>query len=266
MSGDGENDDSEPEYEYDHAPVTVAGKRAVVIGATSGIGEAIALGFAADGADVIATSRTPEKVADTAAKLRAVGADTAEVTCDVTDPASVERLRDAAVGALGGVDVLVTSAGAIARRRVDEVGESEWHRVLDVQLNGVYRAIHAFAGEVESVVNVSSLAARIALAEAAAYSAAKGGVEALTRAAAKELAPDARVNAVAPGFVITPQNEETYAPGTEKRRRIDERTPMGRVAEREEIVGAAIYLASDAASFTTGDVVTVDGGFADGAL
>ena len=93
-----------------------------------------------------------------------------------------------------------------------------------------------------------------------------GGVEALTRAAAKELAPDARVNAVAPGFVITPQNEETYAPGTEKRRRIDERTPMGRVAEREEIVGAAIYLASDAASFTTGDVVTVDGGFADSAL
>lgn len=250
---------------YEHTPVTVSGKRAVVVGGTSGIGEAIALGCAADGADVIATSRTESKVADTARKLRERGATTAEVTCDVTDPSTIDDVCETALEALGGVDVLVTSASAISRRRVDEIPASEWEHVLDVQLDGVYRAIQRFSRTIDegSVVNVSSLAARAAMAEASAYSAAKGGVEALTRAAAKELAPEIRVNAVAPGFVITPQNEETYAPGTTKRKRIDDRTPMGRVADREEIVGAAIYLASDAASFTTGEVITVDGGFAD---
>jgi len=104
------------------------------------------------------------------------------------------------------------------------------------------------------------------MADLPAYAAAKGGVEAFTRASAKELAPGIRVNAIAPGFVITPQNEETYAEGTEKRAKIDERALAGRVAEREEIVGAAVYLGSDASSYVTGDVLTVDGGFADSAL
>jgi len=250
---------------YEHTPVTVSGKRAVVVGGTSGIGEAVALGFAAEGADVIATSRTESKVADTARKLHDRGATTAEVTCDVTDQSTIDDVCETAVETLGGVDVLVTSAGAISRRRVDEITQSEWDHVFDVQLDGVYRAIQTFSRAMDggSVVNVSSLAARSAIAEASAYAAAKGGVEALTRVAAKELAPDVRVNAIAPGFVITPQNEETYAPGTAKRKRIDERAPMGRVADREEIVGAAVYLASDAASYTTGEVLTVDGGFAD---
>jgi len=249
---------------YEHTPVSVSGTRAVVIGGTSGIGEAIALGFAADGADVIATSRSEEKVADTAAKLRERGATTTEVTCDVTDRASIEEVRDASVDTFGGVDTFITSAGAIARQRVDEIDEDEWDHTLDVQLDGVYRAIQSFAPVIEegAIVNISSLAARLAFAEASAYSAAKGGVDALTRTTAKELAPKIRVNAIAPGFVITPQNEDTYAPGTTKREKIDDRTPMERVADREEIVGAAIYLASDAASFTTGEVVTVDGGFA----
>ena len=256
---------------YDHTPVTVADETVVVIGGTSGIGEAIALGFAADGADVVATSRTADAVEETAADLRELGADTVEVTSDVTDRESLRALRDATVDALGGVDALVTSQGAIARARVDEVSDAEWDRVTDVALDGTYRAIQAFAdplaaGDGGSVVTISSLTARLAMADLAPYAAAKGGVEALTRAAAKELAPAVRVNAVAPGFVVTPQNEDTYAEGTEKRTRIDERTPMGRVAEREEVVGAALYLASDAASFTTGEVLTVDGGFADSAL
>jgi len=249
--------------DYEHTPVTVEGKRAVVVGGTGGIGEAIALGFASEGADVVATSRTPEKVATTAEALRERGAETAEVTCDVTDPDSVEHLREATVETLGGVDAVVASQGAIARTRVTEVGEEEWDRVLDVALDGVWRVLAEFAPALDtgSVTTVSSLTARMGVTEAAAYTAAKGGVDALTRAAANELAPDIRVNAIAPGFVITPQNRETYAEGTEKRRRIDERTPMGRVADREEIVGAAVYLASDAASYTTGEVVTVDGGF-----
>lgn len=249
---------------YSHTPVSVDGKTAVVIGGTSGIGEAIALGFAADGADVVATSRHEEKVVTTAEKLRAEGAATIEHTCDVTDRATLEALRDETIETFGSVDVLVASQGAISRYPFADVPEDEWDRVLDVALDGVYRACQVFAEEMDdgSVVNISSLAARLAVANAPAYSAAKGGVDSLTRAMATELAPEIRVNAIAPGFVITPQNEDEYAEGTDKRNRIDERTPLGRVADREEIVGAAIYLASDAASYTTSEVLTVDGGFA----
>lgn len=251
-----------------HTPVTVEGKIAVVIGGTSGIGEAIALGFAADGADVVASSRTRARVHETAEQLRTCGAETLEVTCDVTDRESLEHLRDATTDEFGTVDVLVTSASAVSRESFREMPESEWERVLDVQLTGVYRACQVFANRMNtgSIVNVSSGAAQVAMANLSAYSSAKGGVNALTRTAAKELAPDIRVNALSPGFVITPQNEDTYAPGTEKRRRVDRRTPMGRVADREEMVGAVIYLASDAASYTTGEILTVDGGFATSAL
>jgi len=252
--------------DYEHTPVSLAGKRAVVIGGTSGIGGAIARGFAAEGADVIATSRTRSAVEETAADLRARGARTATPTCDVTDPDDVASLASTAVDELGGVDVVVHSQGAIARDRVDEVSESEWERVLDVALDGVYRSTQAFARVMESgaIVNISSLTARLAFPETAAYTAAKGGVEALTRVSAKELGPEIRVNAIAPGFVLTPQNREVYAEGTEKHARIEERAPMGRVGTRAEMVGAVVYLASDAASYTTGEVLTVDGGFTPG--
>ena len=253
---------------YDHTPVTVADKRAVVVGGTSGIGQAIAYGFASEGADVVATSRSQEKVDETAETLRDLGAETVNVTCDVTDPESLERVRDRTVEALGGVDIVVASQGAISRASVEDISDADWDFVTDVALDGVRRVTQCFAPAMEegSIVNISSLAASLSMANLPAYSAAKGGVEAFTRAAAKELSPEIRVNAIAPGFVITPQNAETYADGTEKRERIDGRTPLGRVAEREEIVGAAVYLASDAASYVTGEVVTVDGGFATSAF
>ncbi|MFC6838086.1 SDR family NAD(P)-dependent oxidoreductase [Halomarina ordinaria] len=254
---------------YSHTPVTVEDKRAVVVGGTSGIGQAIALGFAAEGADVVATSRDEAKVEETAHAIEQRGVETARVTCDVTDGDSLARVRETVTDELGGVDVVVASQGAISRASVRDISDDEWSFVTDVALDGVRRVTQTFAPALDdggSVVNISSLSARLAMADLPAYSAAKGGVEAFTRASAKELAPDVRVNAIAPGFVITPQNAETYADGTEKRARIDERTPLGRVARREEIVGAAVYLASDAASFVTGEVVTVDGGFADSAL
>jgi len=254
---------------YDHTPVTVADKRAVVVGGTSGIGKAIALGFAAEGADVIATSRDETKVETTADAIEDHGVDTARVTCDVTDRASLDQVRETAVEQFGEIDVVVASQGAISRETVVDIDDADWDRVLDVALDGVRRVTQAMEpamADESAVVNISSLAARLSMANLPAYSAAKGGVEAFTRAAAKELAPEIRVNAIAPGFVITPQNADTYADGTEKRQRIDERTPLGRVADREEIVGAAVYLASDAASYVTGEVLTVDGGFADSAF
>lgn len=250
--------------DYTHRPVTVDGKTAVVIGGTSGIGEAIALSFASDGADVVATSRTEEKVADTAAKLRDRGASTVETTTDVTSRAEIDATRDLVREELGAIDVLVTSASAIARTAVDETTEAEWQHVLDVQLDGVYRATQSFATVMDagSIVHVSSLAPQLAIANLSTYTAAKGGVDAYTRAAAKDLAPEIRVNAIAPGYVVTPQNEALIGEGTEARESIRERTPMGDVADREEIAGAAVYLASDAASYTTGHVLTVDGLFA----
>jgi NAD(P)-dependent dehydrogenase (short-subunit alcohol dehydrogenase family) len=254
---------------YEHTPVTVSDKRAVVVGGTSGIGQAIALGFATEGADVIATSRSEDAVEETADAIEDRGANTARVTCDVTDADSLERLRETAVDEFGGIDIVVASQGAISRERILDIGDDDWDFVTDVLLNGVRRVTQATAPAMDaggSIVNVSSLSARLAMANLPAYAASKGGVEAFTRASAKELAPGIRVNAIAPGFVITPQNADTYAEGTTKRQRIDERTPMGRVAEREEIVGAAVYLASDAASFVTGEVLTVDGGFAPSAL
>mgnify|MGYP006280190725 CR=1 FL=1 len=249
--------------EYVHTPVTVEGKTAVVIGGTSGIGRGIARGFAADGADVVATSRTASKVEDAAAELRSLGAETVEVTCDVTDRASLDALIDATEEKFDGVDVLVNSGGAVAREGVLAVSDEDWHDVLAVQLDGVYRAIQQFGRRMDdgSIINIASLSAIMAIPNLAAYSAAKGGLDALTRAAAKELAPAIRVNGVRPGFIMTPQTGDAYGPGSHRRKRVEERSHLGRMGTPEEIAGAAIYLASDAAGYTTGEIITVDGGF-----
>jgi NAD(P)-dependent dehydrogenase (short-subunit alcohol dehydrogenase family) len=250
--------------EHEHTPVSVEGKRAVVIGGTSGIGRAIALGFAADGAEaVVATSRTPERVEAAAEAVRERGAASLELTCDVSERESLTALADGAVEAFGGVDVLVNSPSSIARESVADVTEAEWQDVLDVQLDGVYRAIRTFAERMEtgSIVNIASLASVLALPDLAAYSAAKGGVDSLTRVAAKDLAPEIRVNAIRPGFFITEQTRDAYAEGTDRHRQVTGRSMLPRFGDPAELAGAAIYLASDAASYTTGEVLTVDGGF-----
>lgn len=252
---------------YEHVPVTVEGKTAVVIGGTSGIGEAIALGFAEEGGDVVATSRSEDAVRQTAEQLRERGAETVAQTCDVTEYDSVQSLCEKTVDELGTVDILVNSAGAVAREEFLEISEDDWGQVLDVVLSGVYRASQIFAREMDegSIVNISSVSAQLQRSNLSAYCAGKSGVDGLTRATAKELAPDIRVNAIAPGFVMTPLTKDAYAEGTEVRDRIDERTPLGRVAQPNEIVGAAIFLAGDAGSFTTGEILRVDGGYTESA-
>ncbi|MCG1003179.1 MULTISPECIES: SDR family NAD(P)-dependent oxidoreductase [Halobacterium] len=247
--------------------VTVEGKTAVVVGGTRGIGRAIALGFAEDGADVVATSRSADAVERVAEELRERGAATAEVRCDVTDADSLETLRDTVTEDVGDVDILVNSAGTVAQSPVTEMTDEEWQRDIDVDLTGVFKTCQVFAREMESgsIVNISSMSADQAREARAAYCAAKSGVNGLTRALSADLAPDVRVNAIAPGFVKTEMAGPKLEDGSEFRATVDERTPMGRVAAPEEMVGAALYLASDAASFTTGEVITVDGGYDDSA-
>jgi len=249
--------------DYDHSPVTVDGKTAVVIGATSGIGRAVALGFAADGADVVATSRSRDRVERTAAELRERGADTLEVTCDATERADVEALRAAVVDEFDGVDVMVYSPSYIARQSVMDLSEEEWDRVFDVQLTGAWRATQVFADAMDegAIVHIASASARTAIPSLAAYSAAKGGLDTLVRVAADELGPEIRVNAVRPGFIVSEQTTGTYTEGNPRYETIRDRTTQERLGRPGEIAGAAIYLASDAASYTTGEIVTVDDGF-----
>lgn len=248
--------------------VSVKAKNAVVIGGTRGIGRAISRAFAQDGADVVATSRSKEAVADAAEELREIGATTTEVTCDITDRSSVANLYDTAVDALGSVDILINSAGAVAQAPVDEMAEAEWDRDIEVDLTGVFRACQIFGESMDegSIINISSMSAGQARQARPSYCAAKSGVNGLTRAASADLSPEIRVNAIAPGFVKTEMAGPKLEDGSEFRAHVDERTPMGRVATPDEISGAAVYLASDAASFTTGEIITVDGGYDDSSV
>lgn len=247
--------------------MTVSEKAAVVIGGTSGIGLAIARAFASDGADVIATSRDESSVAEATAELRELGATTTAVTCDITDRESIERLYETATDVLGGVDILVNSAGAVAAADITELAESDWSRDIEVGLTGVFRACQIFGRGMDdgSIINISSMSADQARAARPSYCAAKSGVNGLTRAAAADLAPEIRVNAIAPGFVKTEMAGPKLDDGSAFRESIDERTLLGRVASPDDISGAAIYLGSDAASFTTGEIITIDGGYNDSA-
>lgn len=252
----------------DTQTVSVGNKNAVVIGGTSGIGRAIALAFADDGADVVATSRHEDAVKSTADELQSRGANTASVTCDVREMDSIENLYDVASAELGEIDVLVNSAGSVAKAPITEMGEEDWARDIDTNLTGVFRACQVFGREMESgsIINISSMSAGQAREQRPAYCAAKSGVNGLTRAAAADLGPEIRVNAIEPGFVETPLAGDAFAEGTDLRAEIDERTPLERVSQPDEIAGAAVYLASDAASFTTGETLKVDGGYDDSSL
>ncbi|AEH38366.1 SDR family NAD(P)-dependent oxidoreductase [Halopiger xanaduensis] len=247
----------------DSGAISVDGKNVVIIGGTSGIGLEIGRAFARNGADVIASSRSEDSVADAAAELRDLGAETAEVTCNVRDLESVRNLKDEAEAALGGIDVLVNSAGSVAAAPVTEMTEKEWYQDIDVCLSGVFRATKVFGDAMDegSIINISSMSAEQSREERAGYVSAKAGLNGLTRATAADLAPDIRVNAIAPGFVKTELAGPKLEDGSEFREGVDERTPMERVATPDEISGAALYLASDAASFTTGEIITIDGGY-----
>jgi NAD(P)-dependent dehydrogenase (short-subunit alcohol dehydrogenase family) len=244
----------------------LSGRVSVVIGGTSGIGRAIAHGLAEAGSEVICSSRREDQVETTAAEIEALGRRTIRCTSDVTDRASLQNLLDQSINALGKVDVLVNCAGTTKRTPTLEVADDEWDSIIETNLTGTLRGCqvfgrHMIANGYGRIINIASLSTFVALYEVAAYAASKAAVAALTKSLAVEWAKKGvNVNAIAPGVFRTALNTKLLDE-TPRGQEFLTRTPMGRFGAVEELAGAAVFLASDAASFVTGEVMVVDGGF-----
>jgi NAD(P)-dependent dehydrogenase (short-subunit alcohol dehydrogenase family) len=242
------------------------GKTAVVIGGTSGIGRAIAHGLADAGANVVSSSRRAEEVEKTAVEIEAKGRRTLRLTSDVADKSTLENLLNECLSVFGRVEILVNCAGVTKRTPTLELPEDEWNWILETNLTGTLRACQVFGKQMIEqkygrIINIASLSTFVALYEVAAYAASKAAVASLTKSLAIEWSQHGvNVNAIAPGVFKTALNTKLLEE-TERGQEFLTRTPMKRFGKVEELAGAAVFLASDAASFVNGEVLVVDGGF-----
>jgi NAD(P)-dependent dehydrogenase (short-subunit alcohol dehydrogenase family) len=244
----------------------LTGRVAVVIGATSGIGRTIAVGLAEHGADVIPSGRRQEQLDEICREIEALGRGTLVHAADATDRQAIDRLRDAVLKRFGRVDILVNAAGHTLKKPTISICEQEWASILNTNLTGALLACQSFYQPLKSsgrgrVINIASLSSFLAFPEVAAYSASQTALLSLTRSLACEWAPDGiSVNAIAPGVFPTDLNRELIH-GTPRGKEMLMRTPMARFGKPEELIGAAVLLASDGASFLTGQCIAVDGGY-----
>ena len=248
-----------------HPLLDLTNTTAVVIGGTSGIGLALAHGLAQAGANVVATGRREELVKKVSAEIVALGRRSLAQACDVTDNASIDRLLQSACKEFGSVQILVNCAGRTKKMATLDFPESDWNAILETNLTGTLRACRVFGRHMVEqrygrIVNIASISSLVSLYQVAAYSASKAAVASLTKSLAIEWAPSGVcVNALVPGVFRTDLNAGLLD-GTERGKEFLVRTPMRRFGKVEELVGATVFLASEAASYVTGHLLVVDGG------
>jgi NAD(P)-dependent dehydrogenase (short-subunit alcohol dehydrogenase family) len=246
--------------------LSLNGRVAVVVGGTTGIGRALALGFAEAGATVVASSRKADQVEAMAKELQELGSLTLSQTSDVCDRTSLEKLCAATLERFDKVDILVNCAGFTKRAPTIDYSESDWNAIIDTNLNGTLRGCQVFGKPMLQrgygrIINIGSLTTFVGFMEVTAYAASKAAVGALTKSLAVEWgSKGVCVNAIAPGVFRTNINS-ALLDGSERGKELKLRTPMKRFGNVEELVGAGIFLASEAASFVNGEILAVDGGF-----
>jgi NAD(P)-dependent dehydrogenase (short-subunit alcohol dehydrogenase family) len=258
----------------DTAHLPLAGKRAVVTGASRGIGRSIALALARAGADVALAARSADEMTAVAYEIQALGRASLAVPCDVMDPQAVEQLASSVRDGMGGADILVNNAGAASSHKFLGHPDELWHRMLAINLTSVYYVTKSFAPAMVErrwgrIITIASIASRTGSRYIAAYTAAKHGVLGLTRALAAEFVSyNITVNAICPGYVDTPMTEGSIAnivartgmSEAQARETLEKTSPQGRLIEPEEVAAVAVFLALETSKGITGQAINVDGG------